>query len=105
MVAGLVLTYVSAAVPWVFVAFYQVMSRGAWRHDPMGWHIMALTAVDAAIFTQLIATTWWPQLALDMWWRWTQLLVVAGIPLVTVWRGLFLWRAYHPRSSERSDDG
>lgn len=95
-VAALVEVYVAAVVPWMFVAFYHVLSRGAWRRDPMGWHIMTLTAVDGAIFTMVLASSWWPAVSLYQWWQWAGLVVVAGIPLVTVWRGYFLWRAYHP---------
>jgi hypothetical protein len=96
-VAAVAVTYVSAIVPWVFVVLYHVMSGGAWRRDPMGRHIMALTAVDGSIFTMVVLTTWWPTLALDDWFKWSTLAVIAGIPLVTAWRGRFLWYAYHPK--------
>ena len=95
-VAALVVTYVSSLVPWAFIIYYQVISKGAWRRDPMGWHIMALTAVDGSIFSMLLVSSWWPAVSLYHWWRWVGLAVIAGIPLVTVWRGYFAWRAFHP---------
>lgn len=63
MLVGLVITYVSAFVPWAFVILYQVVTRGAWRRDNMGWHVMTLTAVDGLIFSMLVAADIHPQLA------------------------------------------
>lgn len=93
----LMVTYVSALVPWAFIVAYHRMSRGAWRRDPMGWHIMAITAVDAGIFTMLVFAVWWPILAGQPAYQWTYLAMITGIPAVTVWRGVILWRLYKER--------
>lgn len=96
-VATLWVTYVSAFVPWAFIVAYHLISRGAWRRDAMGWHVMAITGVDASIFTMAVAGVWWPLLVGQPVWRWTGLVMVAGIPAVTVWRGVILWRLYRER--------
>lgn len=96
-VAALWVTYVSALIPWAFIVAYHLVSRGAWRRDPMGWHIMAITAVDAMIFTMAAVGFWMPLLSGEPVWRWTGLMMVAGIPAVTVWRGVILWRLYRER--------
>jgi len=96
--AGLTVTYATALVAWAFIILYHVLSRGAWRHDPLGRHLMALAAVDAAIFTTLAAANLWPVLAGTGWFRWVQLVVVSGIAVTTAWRAVILWRLYHPRS-------
>jgi hypothetical protein len=95
--ASLLVMYVSALVPWAFIVAYHRLSRGVWRRDPMGWHIMAITGVDAAIFTMVVFAVWWPILAGQPAYRWTYLAMVAGIPAVTVWRGVILWRLYRER--------
>jgi hypothetical protein len=94
----LVVTYVSTFVPWAFILAYHLMTAGTWRRDPMGWHIMAITAVDAGIFSMLLGAVWWPMLAGQPVYQWTYVLMVAGIPAVTAWRGVILWRLYRERA-------
>lgn len=94
---SLVVTYVSAFVPWGFVILYHRLSRGAWRLERMGWHVMILTIVDALIFTMLASANIWPTLATYPWYQWSYVGTVAGIPAVTAWRGWITWRLYHPR--------
>jgi hypothetical protein len=99
-VVAMVVMWVSALVPWGFAIMYHWVSGGQWRHDPMGWHIMAITVVDGLIFAMLVVASLIPLLGQRTWYQWLYLLVVAGIPVVTVWRGLILWRLYHPKEAE-----
>jgi len=92
--AAVVVTYTTTAAAWLFIAMYHVLSRGGWRHDPVGRHLMSMVAVDAGIFTMLTAANLWPYLALQRWYQWTYLCVVAGIAVVTIWRGFILWRLH-----------
>lgn len=98
-VAALVVTYGSTAVCWAFVVAYQLLTRGGWRRSSLGVHLMAIAFVDATIFTMLTAAHLWPWLALQPWFRWTYVVVVAGIAGVTAWRLVILWRANHPRAA------
>lgn len=95
--AFMALTYTTALVTWTFIVLYHVLSRGTWRRDPLGRHLMALAGVDAAIFTMLSVADWLPRLAAARWFDWAYLVVVSGIAVTTAWRAAILWRLYHPR--------
>lgn len=98
--ASLLLTYITTAVAWAFIALYHVLTRGAWRHDQMGRHLMSLAGVDAGIFTMLSIATLWPQLAVQEWFQRSYLGTVSGIAAVTAWRAVILWRLHRPMSGE-----
>jgi hypothetical protein len=96
-VAATVVTYATAYVAVVFCIMYHLVTGGDWRRTVVGRHVMALAAVDAAIFLMLSAANLWPWLAVQVWYEWAYVCVVAGIAIVTVWRGLILWRLNRPR--------
>ena len=90
--AAMIVTYTTAAVAWGFAIMYHTVTAGQWRKSAVGGHIMAFTLVDAAIFTMLTAANLWPYLAAQPWYQWAYVTVVAGIAVVTVWRGIILWK-------------
>jgi hypothetical protein len=93
--ASVVVIWAGAVAAWVFVAMYHLLSRGAWARDPIGRHVMAFVAVDAAVFTLLALTTLWPLLGLMTWYRWAYVASVAGIPYTIIWRIVIAWRLFH----------
>lgn len=93
--AAEVVTYATFAAAWGFIVLYHVLTRGDWRTTTVGRHVMALVAVDAAIFTMLTLAHLWPWLAAQAWYQWLYVCVVAGIAVVTVWRAVILWRVQH----------
>lgn len=99
--AAEVVTYGTAYVATMFCLMYHVITGGGWRHSSMGRHVMALAAVDAAIFLMLTAANLWPWLAIQVWYQWLYIAVVALISVVTVWRGVILWRLNRKKSESR----
>lgn len=80
--------YIQAGAATAFIIEYQRRTAGAWRQTVVGWHVMALTSVDALFSTELTIVHIWPSLALVQVFRWSIALVFLAGSLITVWR---LW--------------
>jgi len=91
------ITYGTFFVAVTFIATYAWLARGSWYQTSMGWHLMAITASEALVFGLLVVAHIFPGIAIHGWFRWLYLICVASIGLVTLWRLVILWMAYHPR--------
>lgn len=78
--------YVQGAAAWAFIAEYQRRTRGAWRRTILGWHVMALTFVDAIFSTEVALAHIWPWLALVPAFRVSLAAVFIAGALITMWR-------------------
>lgn len=94
--------YIQAATAWLFIVEYQRRTRGAWRHRIIGWHVMALTFVDALFSTELTIVHIWPSLAPVQVFRWSIALVFAAGSLITAWRLWILVLAQQRDGPDRS---
>jgi hypothetical protein len=95
--ASIVVIYAAVGASWTTVLLYQWVTKGACWRDWMGVHLMAISLVDAAIFSLLLAAYLHPPLALQSWYQWGYVTSVAGIPIVNAWRAVILWILYRRR--------
>lgn len=98
--AGSVILAAAAVEGLTFMALYHVASRGAWRHDPMGRHIMAFVGVDATVFTLATVRVLGGASLDTSWFVWVRLLSLLGIPWVIGWRIAILWRLYRRHGND-----
>jgi len=98
---------ISAALAWVFVVMYHVLTVRAARRDPdrrapwwalpMGRHLMAFGAVIAAVTTLSTLIRWLPASVLtSTWFALLNLALLAGVPMVLAHRVALTWRHNHP---------
>lgn len=86
---GVLLTFLPALL---FVIFYHAGTKGQWRHNVFGRHLMAFTAAIAA--TSGLGTV---RAVTDAsfdegWFAWLRLVVYWAIPLLLWQRLWLLWR-------------
>lgn len=84
------LLVLSALEAVTFVAAYQVTTRGAWRRDPMGRHVMAFVAADAAVLVLGVVRVFAGSSLDTGWFAWLRVAVFVAIPWVLGWRLLIL---------------
>jgi len=91
---GSALLVLSTLEALTFVAAYHLLTRGAWRGDPMGRHVMAFVAADAAVLT-LASVRMVVGAGLDHgWFVWLRVVTFLAIPWVLGWRLAILWSLY-----------
>ncbi len=54
------LAVVGAASAWYFVVAYWWITRGDWRHNPGGRHVMHMPANLGRLMTRIVAARLWP---------------------------------------------
>jgi hypothetical protein len=91
---GTLLVGMSALEALTFVVGYHLASRGIWRRDPMGRHVMAFVAVDAGVFGLAVIRAIGGASLDTGWFALLRLVVFLGVPWVLGWRLWILWRLY-----------
>ncbi|WFE45292.1 hypothetical protein [Verrucosispora sp. WMMD1129] len=92
--ASTVLAMVGFVACLYFVAAYQWLTGGDWRHNPAGRHLMEFTGTLGVLLGLIVAARLWP----DYPGRDTITLVVFGLLVAqVVWRSVLLHRAQDDR--------
>lgn len=93
-VIGSLLITVAAILATGFIIDYARLSKGQWRRDPIGRHLMVYVMVDAAVLL-LGAVRFAGGAGLDTgWFAWIRVVVFVGVPWTIGWRWLILRRLY-----------
>ncbi|QLQ38004.1 putative phage holin [Micromonospora robiginosa] len=94
-----VLAVIGAVACWYFVVAFWVTTRGDWRHNPGGRHLMQFTANLGVLMSLIVAARIWP----DYPGRTTATFVTfAALVGQVVWRCVLLHRAQHDRQAAGS---
>jgi len=102
VLVGSFLIVLSAFLATGFIVDYWRLSRGAWRRDPVGRHLMAYVSVDAIVLI-LGSIRFAGGAGLDTgWFAWIRIIVFLGVPWTIGWRWLILRRLYQ-RDREDTD--
>jgi hypothetical protein len=97
VVVGNVLAFASLVLAVAFIVAYHLTSRGAWRNNPMGRHMMAFAAVDAVVLgLSCIRAIGGASLNTD-WFAALRTITFLGVPWV------FAWRLWLLRSTVRAE--
>lgn len=97
VLAGNILAFGSCALAVAFMIAYHVTSRGAWRTNPMGRHMMAFAAVDAAVLGLSCIRAIFGASVDTHWFAALRIVTFFGVPWV------FAWRLWLLRSSVRAE--
>ena len=101
---GTALAVISAVEAFTFVVAYHFYSGGQWRRDPMGRHVMAFVAVDAAVLGLAVVRAV-AGASLDTgWFAWMRVVVFLGVPWVLGWRLAILLRYWRRRLEQKEEE-
>jgi hypothetical protein len=104
VVAGNGLAFIGFVLAVVFVVAYHRTSRGAWRNNPMGRHMMAFAAIDSAVLGLSVVRALGGASLDTGWFVGLRVLVFVGVPWVFGWR-LWLLRSTVRAERDRQQAG
>jgi hypothetical protein len=85
--------FASAALGLASVVVYHWRTRGEWRHNPVGVHVMwFMIALEATLLPSVARVIIGASLD-TLWFAWLRVIVFAGVPVVMAWRLAIIIRA------------